>query len=201
MPAGYDTCGGGRYQAHRIKRRRNRPRQTSATGQPRRSRNVRAGAEVGWRAEPTPSVDRRRRTGDGAPYEANCKDKQQTHAVRYPEEGASRTPPPTVVARCRFQRSREVQFITPAALYAASLVSQSPVGCTVLGAPWLRDCRGGLDADVRPDRFCPRYPRCVNRVLTDQRFIFRGHSPRTIGGREETAPAVSYAATFVSHPP
>ena len=28
----------------------------------------RAGAEVGWRAELTPSVDRRRRTGDGAPY-------------------------------------------------------------------------------------------------------------------------------------
>ena len=30
----------------------------------------RAGAEVGWRAVLTLSIDRRRRTGDGAPYEA-----------------------------------------------------------------------------------------------------------------------------------
>ena len=30
----------------------------------------RAGVSVGWRAEPAPSVVRRRRTGDGAPYEA-----------------------------------------------------------------------------------------------------------------------------------
>ena len=80
----------------------------------------------------------------------------------------------------RFQRSREVQFPAPATLYAASSVTLLLVGCTVLGAPRSRDRRGGLDADVRPDRFYPRYPRCVNRALTDQRFIFRGHSPRTI---------------------
>ena len=30
----------------------------------------RAGVSVGWRAEPAPSVVRRRRTGDGAPYAA-----------------------------------------------------------------------------------------------------------------------------------
>ena len=30
----------------------------------------RAGVSVGWRAEPMQSVDRRRRTGDGAPYGA-----------------------------------------------------------------------------------------------------------------------------------
>ena len=113
----------------------------------------RAGVEAGWRVEPTPSVDRRRRTGDGAPYEANCKDTQQTHAVRYPEEGASRTPPPTVVARCRCQRSRKVQFITPVTFYAASPVSLLHVGCTVLGAPRSRDHRGGIDASARVDRF------------------------------------------------
>ena len=68
--------------------------------------------------------------------------------------------------------------------HAATFVSLSPVGCTVLGAPRSRDRRGGLDADVRRERFYPRYPRCVNRALTDQRFIFRGHSPRTISMRE-----------------
>ena len=53
------------------------------------------------------SVNRRRRTGDGAPYEAKRNVQQQTHAVRQPTEGASGTPPPTAVARCRYQRSRE----------------------------------------------------------------------------------------------
>ena len=51
-----------------------------------------------------------------------------------------------------FQRSREVQFITPVTFHAATSVALLYVGCTVLGAPRSRDCRGRLDADVRPDR-------------------------------------------------
>ena len=39
-----------------------------------------------------------RRTGDGAPYEARRNVKQQPHVIPHPTEGASRTPPPTVVA-------------------------------------------------------------------------------------------------------
>ena len=103
--------------------------------------------------EPVSSVKRRRRTGDGAPYEAKRNVQQQTHAIRHPAEGASGTPPPMVVASCRFQRSREVQFIKPVTFHAASPVSLLYVGCTVLGAPWLRDHRGALDASVRPGRF------------------------------------------------
>ena len=179
---------------------------------------------------------------------------RKTGVVCPPTEGASGTPPPTVVARCRFQRSREVQFSTPVTFHAASSVMLLYVGCTVLGAPRPRDRWVALDAVVRPDRFYPRFPRrvrlrpppnvcnpagtaraplvrrreprppchsrsvryapavgggvldaprsrdrraaldahvrrdrphpwhprCVNRALTDQRFIFRGHSPRTI---------------------
>ena len=86
---------------------------------------------------------------------------RKTGVVRHPEEGASGTPPPTVVARCRFQRSREVQFTSPVTFHAASPVTLLLVGCTVLGAPWLRDCRAGLDADVRPDR---QYPRLIRRT-------------------------------------
>ena len=67
----------------------------------------RRGGRGGGRAESVSSVIRRRRTGDGAPYSASCSVQQRTDAVRYPTEGVSRTPPPTVVARCRFQRSRE----------------------------------------------------------------------------------------------
>ena len=63
---------------------------------------------VGWRAEPASAVDRRRRTEDGAPYDVCGKFPHRNYVVRYPEEGASRTPPPTVGARCRFQRSRKV---------------------------------------------------------------------------------------------
>ena len=55
----------------------------------------RAGAEVGWRAEPTPSVDRRRRTGDGAPYGVWGTFPHRKYVVRHPTEGASWTPPPT----------------------------------------------------------------------------------------------------------
>ena len=55
----------------------------------------------------------------------------------------------------RFQRSREVQFFAPVTLYSASPVTLLLVGCTVLGAPRLRECRAGLGASVRPDRFYP----------------------------------------------
>ena len=62
----------------------------------------------GGRAEPALSIDRRRRTEDGAPYDARRNVQQQTDVVRPPTEGASRTPPPTVVAKGTFQRSHEV---------------------------------------------------------------------------------------------
>ena len=61
--------------------------------------------------------------------------------------------PLRVVREDRFQRSREVQFIKPVALHAASSVSLLPVGCTILGAPRLRDRWVALDANIRPDRF------------------------------------------------
>ena len=79
-----------------------------------------------------------------------------------------------------FQRSREVQFITPVALYAASPVSLSPVGCTVLGAPWSRDRRAALDAPARRDQPRSRRPRCARLASTTPRMQSRGHSPRTI---------------------
>ena len=105
----------------------------------------------------------------------------RNYAVRHPEEGASGTPPPTVVARFRFQRSREVQFIKSVTFfYVASSVTLPPVGCTVLGAPWLRDCRVSLAADVRLDRLHPRHPRRARLASTAQRIQSRGHSPRTI---------------------
>ena len=113
----------------------------------------------------------------------------RNYAVRHRTEGASGTPPPTVVARFRFQRSREVQFIKSVTFfYAASSVTLPPVGCTVLGAPWLRDCRVSLAADVRLDRFYPRHPRCASLASTAQRMKFRGHSPRTIGRCEGAHP-------------
>ena len=180
VPAGSNTCGGGRHRACRIKRGCNRPRQTSATGQPRQTRNAKPGAEMDWRVEPALSIGRRRRTGDGAPYDASCSVQQQTHVVRHPTEGASGTPPPTVVARCRFQRSREVQFITPVALYAARPVSHTPVRGGVPDAPRSCDRRAALGADVWLDRQHPRFPRCAILASTTPRMRSRGHSPRTI---------------------
>ncbi len=105
---------------------------------------------------------------------------RRTDVVLRPTQGASRTPPPTAVASCRFQRSRKVQFITPVTLYAASPVTLPPVRGGVPDAPRSRDCRGGLDADVRLDRLCPRFPRCARLASTAQLMRFRGHSPRTI---------------------
>ena len=121
-----------------------------------------------------------RRTGDGAPYEARRNGQQQIHVIRHPTEGASGTPPPTVVARCRFQRSREVQFITPVALYAARPVSHTPVRGGVPDAPRSCDRRAALGADVWLDRQHPRFPRCAILASTTPRMRSRGHSPRTI---------------------
>ncbi len=176
-------------RAHRGKRGCKRSCRTSATGQPRQTSNARAGVEVGWRVEPALSLDQRRRTEDGAPYDVWGTFPHRNYTVRYPTQGASGTPPPTVVARFRFQRSREVQFIKSVTFfYAASSVTLPPVGCTVLGAPWLRDCRVSLAADVRLDRFYPRHPRCASLASTAQRMKFRGHSPRTIGRCEGAHP-------------
>ena len=110
---------------------------------------------------------------------------RKTGVVRPPTEGASWTPPPTGCARCRFQRSREVQFSTPVTFHAASSVMLLYVGCTVLGAPRPRDRWVALDAVVRPDRFYPRFPRRANLASTTQHMQSRGHSPRTIGRRRE----------------
>ncbi len=92
-----------------------------------------------------------------------CRRPRQTSATNPPRQsrdrGASRTPPPTVVARCRFQQSREVQFITPVTLYAATFDTHQLVGCTVLGAPRSDYCRAALDAAVWLDRQHPRHPR------------------------------------------
>ena len=174
------TCGSGRCRARRIKPGCGWPRRTGATGQPWQTRNAWASVKIGCRVEPTPSVDRRRRTGDGAPYEARRNVQQQIHVIRHPTEGASGTPPPTVVARCRFQRSREVQFITPVALYAARPVSHTPVRGGVPDAPRSCDRRAALGADVWLDRQHPRFPRCAILASTTPRIQSRGHSPRTI---------------------
>ena len=45
--------------------------------------------------------------------------------------------------------------------YADTFVSQPPVRGGVLDAPRLRDCRGGLGADVRHDQWHPCLPRCA----------------------------------------
>ena len=65
-------------------------------------------------------------------------------------------------------------------LYAEAFDTLQPVRGGVLDAPPLRDCRGVLDASVRPDLFCPRHLRCVRLASTTQRIQSRGHSPRTI---------------------
>ena len=77
-------------------------------------------------------------------------------------------------------RSREVWFSAPVAMYAARPVSLLHVGCTVLGAPRLRDRRGNVGADGRRDQWHPRFPRCARLASTTQRMQFRGRSPRTI---------------------
>ena len=63
---------------------------------------------------------------------------------------------------------------------ADTYVSRPPVRGGVLDAPRSRDRRAALDAAVRHDQPHPRSPRCVRLASTAQRFISRGHSPRTI---------------------
>ena len=156
---------------------------------------------MGWRVIPAVSVDRRRRTEDGAPYDVweSISVKPTSSVIR--RKGRRGRRPLRGVREGRFQRSRDVQFTALVTMYATSLVSHSPVGCTVLGAPWLRECWAALDASVRPDRFCPRFPRRARPASTTQRFISRGHSPRTIGGRIEIEPVSSHLAAYVSQPP
>ena len=117
---------------------------------------------------------------EARPYGALGMCQRANGAVRHPTQGASRTPPPTVVARCRFQRSRKVQFITPVTLYAASPVTLTPVSGGVPDAPCSRDRRAALVASVRPDQPRPRHPRCARLSSTAQLMRFRGRSPRTI---------------------
>ena len=51
-------------------------------------------------------------------------------------------------------------------MYAATFDTHQLVGCTVLGAPWSRDRRGNVGADVECDRRHPRRPRRTHhRVL------------------------------------
>ena len=165
------------------------------------STGVEVGGEVRWRVKPAVPVIRRTAHRGRCALRRVGKFPNSNYAVCHPAQGASRTPPPTGCARFRFQRSREVQFTALVTIYAASPVSLSPVGCTVLGAPRSRDCRATFDAAVRLDRFCPRFPRRARHASTTQRFISRGHSPRTIGGRIEIEPVSSHLAAYVSQPP
>ena len=116
---------------------------------------------MGWRAEPTPSVDQRRRTGDGAPYDVweSISVKPASSVIR--RKGRRGRRPLRWLRYGTFQRSREVRFITPVALYAARPFLLSSVGRTVLGAPRSSDRRGALAADVERDRQHPRHPRCA----------------------------------------
>ncbi len=51
-------------------------------------------------------------------------------------------------------------------MYAATFDTHHLVGCTVLGAPWSRNRRGNVGADVECDRRHPRRPRRTHhRVL------------------------------------
>ena len=117
---------------------------------------------MGWRAEPAQSVNRRRRTGDGAPYGVweGVSVKPASSVIR--RKGRRGRRPLRVVRVDTFQRSREVRFIKPVTLYAARPVSLLHVGCTVLGAPWSRDRRGNVGADGRRDQLQPRLPRCAS---------------------------------------
>ena len=63
---------------------------------------------------------------------------------------------------------------------ADTCVSLPPVRGGVPDAPWLRDCRGALDAPVRRDLLHPRHLRRACLASTTQRIQSRGHRPRTI---------------------
>ena len=76
-----------------------------------------------------------------------------------------------------------------------------PVGCTVLGAPWLRDCEAKSDAPVERDRFYPRHPRCARLRPPPSDSYPAGTARAPFVRRGATASVMSYAATYVSHPP
>ena len=185
MPAGYDAWGGEQKQARRIKRGCSWSRRTSVTGQPWQTRNARAGAEVGWRAEPVSSVNKRtahrgrcalRRVGNVSALQIRC----PSSCGR----GVGDAAPYGVcvwVCFCGAARWADCLGIvsTPVASYSARPVSLLLVGCTVLGAPWLRDRLGNVGADGQRDQWHPCFPRRVRLASTTQRMKSRGHSPRT----------------------
>ena len=95
----------------------------------------RADGWVGWRVKPASSGGRRRRTGDGAPYDVWEGVSVKPSLSVNQRKGRRGRRPLRWFRVGTFQRSREVQFIKPVTFHAASPVSLLYVGCTVLGAP------------------------------------------------------------------
>ena len=87
------------------------------------------------------------------------------------------------------------------ASYAATFVSQSPVGCTVLGAPRLSDCRGNVGADGRRDRLHPCFLRCARLRLPSNVCNIAGTARAPFGRRGVTASVAFHAAAHVSYQP
>ena len=72
---------------------------------------------------------------------------------------------------------------------AVTFVPLTPVRGGVLDAPRSRDCRGGLNATVRLDRFCPHFPRCARfcSLLNGCNFAGTARAPFRTG-----APTLSF---------
>ena len=102
--------------------------------------------------------------------------------------------------RVGFSGAARYILTAPVTLYAASPVSLLPVRGGVLDAPRSRECRGGLDADVRADRLHPRFPRCATSRPPPNASNPAGTARAPFVRREGIAPAESYAAAFVSRP-
>ena len=181
VPAGYDTWGGGRYREHRGKCGCNRSRRTFATGQPWQTRNA------GWARRWGGARNRRRRSSDGGapgtvrPTARDVAFSNNPTSSFIQRKGRRGRRPLRWVRDSGFSGAVRHSFSYPLRFYAATSVALLHVGCTVLGAPWLRDRWVALDAVVRPDRFYPRFPRRANLASTTQHMQSRGHSPRTIG--------------------
>ena len=121
---------------------------------------------------------------------------RKTHVIRPPTEGASRTPPPTVVAKGKFQRSRKVQFdgtrYVPCrnVRFAVARRVHRP-RCTVVARLPGQRWRGWPACPtaptlptVRPPRvYHPTYP--IPRAQPAHHFYGRTHviRPPTPGGR------------------
>ena len=132
----------------------------SATGQPRRSRNARASAEVGWRAEPAPSVDRR--TAHQGRCALRCVGNVSALQIRRPSSngrGVGDAAPYGLCDRVRFCGAVRCSLPAPVTFHAATFVSLLPVRGGVLDAPRSDYCRGGLGAAVRRGRLHPRHLR------------------------------------------